>query len=149
MRTHQKKFPLFGIVALLFGGWLLFTSVSGLFDDLHPLAAPRGKLLVEHAVTEEEKYKGLSSRESLPENRGMLFFFDANSAGCFVMRDTLIPLDMIWLDKDKKVVNVKYNALPESYPQAFCPTGLATYVLEVNAGQAARYGIHDGVQLRW
>jgi hypothetical protein len=79
----------------------------------------------------------------------MLFFFDADRADCFWMKDTKIPLDIIWLDKDKKVVNIKYDARPDSYPQAFCPTGLATYVLELNAGEAVRYAIQDGVQLRW
>jgi hypothetical protein len=101
---------------------------------------------VEIADTNEERATGLMNRESLGENSGMLFVFDAPAPLTFWMKDTLIPLDMIFIGADKKVVEVKPNIQPCRI--AFCPTypGIAPaqYVVEVNAGFAAKNGIVEG-----
>lgn len=95
--------------------------------------------------------KGLMFRKSLAENEAMLFVFAQEGIYPFWMKDTLIPLDIIWLDKDKKVVQIIKNAQPcgsekcEVYPNQ----QLAQYVLEINAGTADEIGLDTGSELKF
>ena len=101
---------------------------------------------VEIAFTEEQKSEGLQHREILPPESGMLFVFGGNSRHRFWMKDTLIPLDIIWLDYAQKVVYIEHNAQPcsgEPCP-SFSPDANAMYVLEVNAGLAKEQKIKIG-----
>lgn len=102
---------------------------------------------VELAQTKEELAKGLMNRKYLPEQSGMLFLFPQSSTGVGMwMKNTLIPLDMIFFDAGGKVVDIVSNALPcEQVP---CPTyesdRKVASVLELNAGMIERYGISLG-----
>jgi len=100
---------------------------------------------VELARTDEEKSKGLMFREQLPENQGMLFFFDDMQPRGFWMKNTLIPLDMIYVDEDYKIVEIKHNVQPcEKDP---CPSYIslpAKFVLEINAGLSEKKNIQVG-----
>jgi len=98
---------------------------------------------VEYAVTDEEKARGLMDRESLPENYGMWFVFSQLVQEEFWMKDTLIPLDMIFVDEDMKVIYIKENAVPKSLEMIGAPSPYM-YVLEVNAGKVAEHGIKVG-----
>ena len=91
----------------------------------------------EIARTQIEKQQGLMGREKLPDNEGMLFFYERESSPAFWMKDMLLPIDMIWVNQDMHVVYIKENALPKSYPEAFGPGADdrdAKYILEVVAG---------------
>ena len=103
---------------------------------------------VEIVDTPAEREIGLMNRESLNEDAGMLFIFESMGYYPFWMKDTLIPLDMIWIDSSGKVVYVYENALPcESDPcEVMSPSGDALYVLEVNGGIASEKGIIVGMQ---
>ncbi len=90
---------------------------------------------LEIANTEAKREKGLGDRLSLGGSQGMLFVFDTPGKYGFWMKDTYIPLDMIWLDQNGVVVYVKKNALPESFPQVFQPEKNSTYVIELNSGK--------------
>jgi hypothetical protein len=85
-------------------------------------------------------------REKLDANAGMLFIFEQEGSYGFWMKNTLIPLDIIWLDKTKKVVYIKKNALPCSGDPCpvFQPQHNAFYVLEVNAGIVDEIGLAEG-----
>lgn len=107
------------------------------------------KLDVTVASTSEARDKGLGGRERLASNQGMLFEFATASKYCFWMQDMKFSIDMIWLDQNKKVVSVKENATPESYPEAFCPDEDAQYVLEVPAGSAKQWNIKEGDQAQF
>jgi len=109
------------------------------------------KILVEVAVMLDEITKGLSGRESLREGNGMLFVFedmgDAFSpAHDFWMRNMKFSIDMIWIGRDHKIVYIKKDARPESYPETFGPGAEvdARYVLEVNSGFSEKYNIKEG-----
>lgn len=109
---------------------------------------------LEIADTPELRAKGLMNRGSLPENGGMLFVFDRVGMYPFWMKDTKIPLDIIWLDADRKVVYIKENAPPcDSTIGALCnstvPIKLAKYVVELNTGTVARVGINEGDVFEW
>lgn len=112
----------------------------------HNVATPEGSLSVAIADDEEERVNGLMFRDRLDANNGMLFIFEKDVAGCFWMKNTRIPLDIIWLDESKKVVYLHEHANPYD-ETSICPDKTATYVLEVNAGQAREYGIILGAEL--
>ena len=101
---------------------------------------------VELAKTRKETAKGLMYRESLDQDKGMLFIFDEEREHSFWMKNTLIPLDMIWINKDKEVVDIKKNVQPcvQEECEIFKPSNRASYVLELNAGQSDKTNIKIG-----
>ncbi len=101
---------------------------------------------VEIAQTPEERSKGLMFREFMPENHGMLFAFDDDVPRSFWMKNTLIPLDIIFLDGNMTVVDVK-NAVPCVEDPCSTYSAHGKYVLEINAGLAEKYGIKSGSKM--
>ena len=109
------------------------------------------KVIVELAVTPEEKAKGLMHREYLDENKGMLFIFEDEKAPSFWMKNTLIPLDMIFINSDNKIVDILVAEPCKKDPcKSYTPKADAKYVLEVNAGFSERHNakIGDEVSLK-
>ena len=108
---------------------------------------------VEIADTYEERRKGLMFRESMGESSGMFFVFEAPAVQGFWMKNTLIPLDMIFIDEHYKVVNVAKNVQPckKDPCESYRSSGPAKYVLEVNAGESDKWSIGpgDGVTLNY
>ena len=92
--------------------------------------------IVEIAKTEQERKQGLMFRESLAQNKGMLFIFQEENIYPFWMKNTLIPLDIIWVDSNNEVVAIAKNTEPckNIYCPNIDPLKKAKYVLEVNAG---------------
>jgi uncharacterized membrane protein (UPF0127 family) len=123
---------------------------GGCFPDLaeqqDQVCFPRKCFNVEVVQKEEELRRGLQFRKSLDRGSGMLFIFKESWPYAFWMKDTLIPLDMIWMDDTRKVVHVEHNVPPctmdpcPSYP----PKQAALYVLEINAGYAEKFGLQIG-----
>ncbi len=110
-----------------------------------------GCLTVELAATQEERARGLMFRKHLSPARGMLFIFSKDDFWPFWMKNTLIPLDIIWLDKDKKIVDMVVNAQPAlgDDPYSFKPVARARYVLEANAGFVEKNKISIGDEARF
>jgi uncharacterized membrane protein (UPF0127 family) len=106
-----------------------------------PLTLPSGKVLqVEVMIKDEDRALGLMFRPSLPEDRGMLFLFEDVDFHGIWMKNCKFPIDILWLDADKKVVHVQEKAPPclkEPCP-VYSPLRRASYVVELNAGQARR-----------
>ena len=105
---------------------------------------------VELALTPEDQAQGLMFRESLPPRAGMLFVFDAPAPHHFWMKNTMIPLDMIWMDASGKVIFVSANTPPcKADPCAtYGPDAPARQVLEIAGGMAAREKITVGSTLK-
>ena len=98
---------------------------------------------VEFAKNDEERALGLMYRSSMDEHQGMWFIFPEEAPRSFYMRNTEIPLDIIYLDKDKKVVSIAKNARP--YDETSLPSERpAMYVLEINGGLSDKWGIEKG-----
>lgn len=98
---------------------------------------------VEFAKNEMERSLGLMYRSSMDEHQGMWFIFPEEAPRSFYMRNTEISLDIIYLDKDKKVVSIAKNARP--YDETSLPSEKpAMYVLEINGGLADKWGIDKG-----
>jgi uncharacterized protein len=114
---------------------------------------PDGTVIhVEIAADDPTREQGLMFRDRMAEDRGMIFFFPANGAYPFWMKNTLIPLDMIWID-DTRHVNFVASDVPPCKADP-CPNfGSATlqsrYVLETAAGVAKRHKIEPGSALRF
>ncbi|HVO12146.1 MAG TPA: DUF192 domain-containing protein [Vicinamibacteria bacterium] len=106
-----------------------------------PLTLPSGKVLqVEVMVADQDRAMGLMFRPSLPLDRGMLFVFEDEDFHGFWMKNCKFPIDMVWLDRDKRVVHVAEAVPPckaEPCP-VYSPLRRASYVVEMNAGQARR-----------
>jgi len=105
-------------------------------------------LRIEYATTETERERGLGGRESIPSDYGMLFVFPENGLYGFWMKDTLVPLDIFWLDSKGQVVSIQENVQPSSYPDVFYPLAPARYVLETAAGFARAHELTTDAQLR-
>lgn len=105
---------------------------------------------VELAKTPAAREAGLMNRTSLGEKSGMLFVFDSAEEYNFWMKNTLIPLDIIWIDENLKVVAVK-TAEPcrEDFCEVYAPDRAALYVLEVNAGEAEKNNVKVGDSARF
>ncbi|MFH0941149.1 MAG: DUF192 domain-containing protein [Candidatus Omnitrophota bacterium] len=117
-----------------------------------PSVCVRGRCLkVELAATPDELSEGLMFRKYLSSARGMLFIFSKDDFWPFWMKNTLIPLDVIWLDKDKKIVDMVVNAQPAvtDNPYSFKPVSPARYVLEANAGFVEKNKISVGDEARF
>jgi uncharacterized membrane protein (UPF0127 family) len=98
---------------------------------------------VEMATTEEEKATGLMYRKELPDGKGMLFDFSPEQEVSMWMKNTYIPLDMIFIRADGRIIRIAENTEPLS-TKIIPSRGLAKGVLEVIAGTAQRYGIAPG-----
>jgi uncharacterized protein len=95
--------------------------------------------------TPEEREKGLSGTDELRKDQAMLFVFDQDEKWSIWMKDMKYPIDIVWLDKNKKIVYIVKNAPPESYPfERFAPKEEARYVLELPAGMVEQKSITIG-----
>lgn len=103
---------------------------------------------LEIADTEAARARGLSGRHRLDNDRGMLFVFDRAGVYPFWMKDTLIPLDIIWL-KDGEIKDIVTLEAPTStlFTPIHVPFALADKALELNAGEAEKLGLKVGMKL--
>ena len=128
-------------------------SASGPAQSEGPRAVvPSGAVYrLELAKTPEEQAQGLMFRESLPDRAGMLFLFPDASVHKFWMKNTMIPLDMIWMDAGGKVLFVSANTPPcKADPCAnYGPDAPASSVLEIAGGMAAKEKIEPGAVLKF
>ena len=104
---------------------------------------------IEIADTFDERQSGLMFRDHLDENDGMLFIFDEEGYYPFWMKNTLIPLDMIWISEDLRVVDILHaNPCKQDPCKSYKPSGNAKYVVEVNQNFTTKNNINIGDKLR-
>jgi len=132
---------------LLSLGWVEVASAQAL--DKLEIVTSTGvhDFSVEIAQTDAEREKGLMYRRFMPPDRGMLFDFKREAPVMFWMKNTYIPLDMIFISKSGVVTSIAAYAEPLS--EQLIPSGGPCYgVLEVNAGVAASIGVQPGDKVR-
>ena len=142
---HRRRLLLSVLASLILP--LLGTVPGVRAAELQPLeiASKSGVhvFAVELASTPEEQAKGLMYRRQLPEGQGMLFDFHREQPTSFWMKNTYIPLDMIFIRGDGRILRIAENTVPLS--EALVPSGgPVRAVLEVNAGTAKKLGIAPG-----
>lgn len=133
------------ILAVVSGG----PALADCAEDRVELRGPFGtaSFHVEIADDPGERAQGLMFRESLPASGGMLFIYERPQQVAFWMENTLIPLDMIFLDAAGRVVKVHENAVPRDRTP-IPGEGEVLAVLEINGGLARAIGIAPGAELR-
>lgn len=98
---------------------------------------------VDFAATQEQKTKGLMFVETIPDDYGMVFLYDKPAIQKFWMRNTLIPLDMLFFDRNGRLAHIEHNARPHDLtPRG--PDIPVCSVVEINGGQAEKRGIDLG-----
>lgn len=144
---YSKLLALIMVATLPFIGFYLGMQYQKIVDKSRPASLARAETKVckgESCITVEvadnmlTRTHGLMFREYLKHDEGMLFIFESESVYPFWMKNTLIPLDMIWMNGEGKVVYIKKNAEPCTTMMcpSINPSAEARYVLEVNAGVA-------------
>jgi hypothetical protein len=120
---------------------VLVAAAAAAAPAVVPVTLPSGKVLQsEVMVNDEDRAMGLMFRPSLPLDRGMLFVFETAEFHGIWMKNCRFPIDILWLDEEKKVVHVAESVPPckaEPCP-TYSPMRRAVYVIELNAGQARR-----------
>ena len=110
--------------------------------------APLIKLDIEIASTDYEIQTGLMYREDMGDTQGMLFVFTEEAPHSFYMKNTLIPLDILFIDKELTIVNIHRNAEPLN--ETGIPSGgPVQYVLEVRAGMSDKWGLEEGDRIQY
>jgi len=126
------------------------TAPSGL--AVIPLHYDGGTLDVEVADRGDSRAVGLGNRDALASDAGMLFVFNSPLIPGFWMKDMRFPLDMVWIDADKKILGIARDVQPQpgdppSKLRFYRPESPIIYVLEINAGASARLGLQPGDSL--
>jgi uncharacterized membrane protein (UPF0127 family) len=103
---------------------------------------------IEKADNEMERQFGLMYRRTMEDDQGMLFLFDKPEQQGFWMKNTIIPLDIMFVDENKQILNIHENTKPMS--EASLPSkGDARYVVEVIGGFSKKYGVKPGDKINW
>ncbi len=134
------------LLLVLFLSYELFSGANSNQKFVEIFLKNDVKIIAELALTPEEHRRGLMFRKKIPEDYGMLFVFEREEYQWFWMKNTYIPLDIIWIDKDKRIVYIAENCKP--CLKEDCPSyGVeipVKYVLEIRGGMAKEYGIDVG-----
>lgn len=150
VKILQVSLIIFGLIGL---SLTLFSQFHyGKITETNPATAKINQILkindaeikIEIARSEPEMSRGLSGRISLPADSGLLFVYQENIVPAFWMKEMNFPIDIIWLDESKTVVDVTKNISPSTFPQTFSPNAPIKYVLEVNANFADKHEIKIG-----
>lgn len=145
----SRSFSIGLLIAIVVWVVAAVTFVYGTPLSATPLPEFGGvSLKIDYALTEAEREQGLGGRTSIPDDYGMLFVFPRDGRYGFWMKDTLVPLDMFWLNDQGQVVSIARDVATSSFPNVFYPTAPARYVLETAAGFAALHNIATGTPLR-
>jgi uncharacterized protein len=102
---------------------------------------------IELALTPQQQEKGLMNRTEMAKDAGMLFYFGKEGERSFWMKDTLIPLDMLFLKADGKIAHIHDSAIPNDLTSVKS-NGPAMAVLELNGGAAKELGIVEGDRVK-
>jgi uncharacterized membrane protein (UPF0127 family) len=128
---------------------MLSTSITACAASGSTVSINGHKVEVEVVRSQEKQALGLMYRTEMAENHGMLFIYKQSAPLSFWMKNTRIPLDILYFDQHLKLINISANTPPCKTPR--CPGypshAPAQYVLEINAGLARQWQIEPGEQL--
>lgn len=130
-------------ILTLVGAHAFYTQDAKQFVQLNGHA-----VYIDVADTAVERAQGLSGRESLAEDEGMLFIFPEDGVYSFWMKDMAFAIDILWISRAGEIVDLRANVSPDTFPSTFEPRRVARYVLELPAGAAEEYGARIGDVVR-
>jgi uncharacterized membrane protein (UPF0127 family) len=152
VNQKHRKITVIATVFILLTGFTYVLSVSGVGEKqasfIDETGSEKAEITYETAISSEEKKSGLMNRTELDQNHGMIFVYDNADIRSFWMKNTLIPLDIIFLDSNKQIINIE-KAYPEpntpdSELERYRSDAPAQYVIEVNQNFTDRHGIEQG-----
>ncbi len=146
----MKKPVILILLVVTAAGFLLFapkTHENGQKIGWGTIKIDGVELNVEIADRPEQRALGLSGRASLRENEGMLFVFEKEGDYGFWMKDMNFPIDIIWIDKERRIVGAEPDVSPDTYPKTFFPPTQVLYVLETPSGFLAENNIQIGAEV--
>jgi len=149
--TLQAKQPSHGTALGDFSAFSVGSPQTGLAVRKLNVTTADGKThayTVELAQTQAQQAIGMMFRKDMPRNTGMLFPMSPARPASFYMRNTYLPLDIIFIGPDKRVLNIGANAVPLS-ENLVSSTGPVSAVLELRGGEAARIGLKPGDKVNW
>jgi uncharacterized membrane protein (UPF0127 family) len=123
-------------------------TIEGSLEFIAPDSRILATITIEFSETPKDWSKGLMDRREMDPMHGMLFIFDQIRPRGFWMRNTYIPLDIIFIDESRRVVTIAENTVPFS-ERILSSKKPVKYVVEVNAGFSKRFNIEKGMQVRW
>ena len=146
--TFARRVTIGGAIALFLSFIFMAAAWAVEFKTSpEPLVIETGRgpasFVIELATTSKERSQGLMNRETMAADHGMLFDFGQTRAVMMWMKNTILPLDMVFIGPDGKVMGVAADTVPFSESIISSP-GPVRYVLEINAGMAAEHGIAAG-----
>jgi uncharacterized membrane protein (UPF0127 family) len=109
---------------------------------------PKAKIDIQIANNDFDRELGLMFRKQMDENKGMLFIFSEEAKQSFWMRNTLISLDMVFVNASNKIVTIHKNTQTLS-DQSYPSTAPAKYVVEVNGGYCSKHNINEGDKINY
>lgn len=151
-------FGLFLLIAVILVFGRQFSSIGYISGSPAPIDGKKkmvsltvGGLAIDAEIARKpsERKKGLSKRDSLPLNQGMLFVFDKKGKWGIWMKDMKLAIDIVWIDENKKIVDIAASIAPEPKRDddeltIYRPRSEALYVLEINAGLSALHNLQIG-----
>ena len=143
-KKSSKKELVWAVIVLV-----VFAAIINFYPQDRKICFQNNCFKIETVESEKDLSIGLMYRDMLDTDEGMLFIFPEEAKHSFWMRNTLISLDIIWLDKDKKVIYIKEGAQPckEEICETFKPDKDALYVLEINAGKVREISLNIGDEM--
>lgn len=131
-----------GLIGILFSNW----NNKDKSDEITRKLVTIGQVTLEAEIadTNTKRENGLSWRKEILPNEGMLFVFDREGYYGFWMKDMNFSIDIIWLDKNKKIIHTEHNVTPQTYPKTFNSPTPSLYVLETAAGFSVENNIKIG-----
>lgn len=137
----------FGMV--LIGLGLIAFGVRGISEKKVYIKTPKMLIKAEVLDSSDERIIGLSGRDSLGVNQAALFVFSSPDNYGIWMKDMKFPIDIVWLNSNRKIVTIRKNVQPSTYPMVFYPDETSQFIIELAANRASSLGIKVGQTLSW
>lgn len=145
MKLNKNFRIYFWFILILFIGIVIYNKSISTKITAPEVCINKTCFSIEIADTPEERQLGLMNRQELPESSGMLFIFQQPGQYKFWMKNTLIPLDMIWINDQNKIIDIKQATPCTTDPcPTYGPSEFSSYVLELNSGISQKYKINIG-----
>jgi hypothetical protein len=149
-RFSWRFFFIAVLLGVIFGVWM--SAYRGDFRDekirleknIAEISFKNVAVNAEVVDREDTRILGLSGKSALKEGEGMWFDFISDGYHGIWMKEMNFPIDILWFDKHLRVIHMKENAAPESYPETYAPSSPDRFVLEVPAGFVKKYTISLG-----
>ena len=142
----KKNIPSFVLAVVFF---ILLFVIPKDHRNIKAIQIMGQNIRVNLATTDAAREQGLSGRENLKEDEGMLFVFDYPDKYSFWMKDMNFPIDMIWIGENKEIIYIKRDARPESFPESYGPTADSKYVLEIVSGLSSKNNFKEGDKVKF